>query len=111
MYTEHAQHSTELIYMGGGVTATAPLPKQAVLGIKAAPAAPLARRQRRAQPWTARPAHAGPHRYRNTRRSDVCNPVQPVLSKGYVLIPSRLACPPCYSLDATVARIEESPYC
>jgi hypothetical protein len=30
--------------------------------IKAAPAAPLARRQRRAQPWEARPAHAGPRR-------------------------------------------------
>ena len=30
-------------------------------GDKAAPAAPLARRQRRALPWEARPAHAGPH--------------------------------------------------
>jgi len=29
--------------------------------IKAAPTAPLARRQRRAQPWEARPSHAGPH--------------------------------------------------
>ncbi len=29
--------------------------------VKAAPAAPLARRQRRALPWEARPAHAGPH--------------------------------------------------
>jgi hypothetical protein len=28
--------------------------------LKAALAAPLARRQRRAQPWEARPAHAGP---------------------------------------------------
>ena len=27
--------------------------------IKAVPAAPLAQRQRRAQPWEARPAHAG----------------------------------------------------
>jgi len=29
--------------------------------VKAAPAASLARRQRRAQPWEARLAHAGPH--------------------------------------------------
>ena len=29
---------------------------------RAAPAAPLARRQRRPLPWKARPAHAGPHR-------------------------------------------------
>ena len=29
--------------------------------LKAAPTAPLARRQRRALPWEARPAHAGPH--------------------------------------------------
>ena len=33
-----------------------------MLNIKAAPAAPLARRQRRALPWEARPAHAGPNR-------------------------------------------------
>jgi hypothetical protein len=39
--------------------------------IKAAPAAPLARRQRRAQPWEARPAHAGPHSpgYADQRKS------------------------------------------
>jgi len=32
-----------------------PLPNQAVYQIKAAPGAPLARRQRRALPWEARP--------------------------------------------------------
>jgi len=37
------------------------------MSIKAAPAAPLARRQRRAQPGEARPAHAGPH---TGRRAD-----------------------------------------
>jgi len=45
-------------------TTTAPrpaLPNSAVLKIKAAPAAPLARRQRQALPWKARPPHAGPH--------------------------------------------------
>ncbi len=42
-------------------------------------AAPLARRQRRAQPWEARPAHAGPHRAGSrrsrplTRHADRCS--------------------------------------
>src|SRR5436190_21495886 len=35
--------------------------------IKAAPAAPLARRQRRALPWKARPAHAGPQADRTSQ--------------------------------------------
>ena len=46
--------------------------------LKAAPAAPLARRQRRALPWEARPAHAGPHprdarSARLTRHADRCS--------------------------------------
>jgi hypothetical protein len=46
---------------------------------KAAPAAPRAQRQRRALPWEARPAHAGPHRttVRSTRlmrHADRCAP-------------------------------------
>jgi len=47
----------------------ASLPNLAVYKNKAAPpAAPLARRQRRALPWKARPAHAGT-RSRGQRRS------------------------------------------
>jgi hypothetical protein len=50
------------------LSAAAELSRSLELG--AAPAAPRARRQRRAQPRKARPAHAGPHTAQEPCRSD-----------------------------------------
>ncbi len=58
------------------------LPNYAVLETKTAPAAPLARRQRRALPWEARPAHAGPRLV--DRRSDCTTGRAPMASAGRV---------------------------
>ena len=56
------------------------LPSCTILWIKAAPATALARRQQRALPWEARPAHAGPRR--EIRQTCTAHPSQSGVSSS-----------------------------